>query len=532
MPPRILGTQTLAPLAARHLAPGQFRELVWTAARSHPSFLETVPLTPSLRDAVGKAVERVRGGLSPDEFAAARAAGPAPAARTRFPLADTPTLRSKSEDEGVFHDWIGAQLNAYPELKAAWFDLAATAPPSPQSLQELYDAARASVRRSFEAAHGEPPPPHLEALWSFQLLAGYGMQHGSERISFPRYLWDGRDQDGGGDKAAHFFCQGAYAAGLRYDRMFGTGAHADALESVVDRDNWNRIGDAILDADARAPFTIGPLEGRALGGPPQPKADYHPDFPPQADATPEEARAIRYAELLGALHEANDARSGLPFDVDRLGRHPEWDDPLARTEQTIPVLWGLSDPGVREELRANSEGAKAAVRLMRDPSARLNAPFDGTDNLTFAAYAQGPKGDWPSFYAQESTLLARLHSALLRTGEGAPKAAEHPPALTGSDALAVAAPHEAWARTVPPDVALEELLRKVGLAVDHLAVQDRERLAHYYANLCTRMIAYRIGETHAGAPRFEDHLNFARSQPAPVVAEHIANRLRAVAAQY
>ncbi len=529
MPPRILGVLNPGVVGVRQLRPGQFRALVDTAARSAPSFLEDAPFETSLKGALNRGVNLLRGERSADELAAARYPAREGTSEGGRPLAPCPELRAGSEEEGVFHRWFDAQFDANPELRAAFLALPDRFTAVPDTLEAVFATARQGVREAWQAQHGAPPPPHQEVLWAFMVLAAHGMLHDPRGIPFPRYLWDGRDCDGGGDKAAHFFCQGTYAAALLYDRRFGSGQVADALESVVDRDNWNGVADAVLAADAGTPLQIGPLAGGALAGPPQPRADYHGDFRPPSDATPVEARALRYAELLGAVHEANDTRSGFAYEVEKLGRHPELEDPLARSEHTAHLLWGLADSGVREELRANAEGARAAMRLMRDPSALLNAPHDGTNGLTFAAYARGPKGDFPTFYGEESKLLGRLSSAKLGRERG-PSGL-----LTGSDGLPTAEPHVAWARGAGKDAALAELERKVSQVVSKLGDTDRERLAHYYASFCTRMVNHRVGDTldvDPAAPRFDDHLQFARWQPADIVAEHIINRLRAVAAQH
>jgi hypothetical protein len=467
-------------------------------ARIGDEFARTDKGRPKLEPGAGRTLSEVFGAAFP------KAALPKPGSAP-IGLVHVDELE-KLDDLRGYGAWLLAQFARIPEARRAFEAIkrVVRGPAPPATVAAL-------IARSFEVAdqelgarlEGDPNRDHAVALITLFALSGHAMPFhhlGSAAGEFPPYLSDGREIDAGFDKTQHLLNQAMFSYVLLYDRFFSSGEIATRFEGLIDRENYDGRVDQVLDVHHGRGFRVGPLHPSTVLPPTEPPLI----FPRAVDLSPDEDRAARYTERVGALHElhtTNQPELG-KWSAQDLGKAPGMGDPRAPLANTIYVTSGLGDAGVRNELESNYLGGLLGIALMRNPRAALSLtiPYDGDWGWAHRPYGPGLL-TWPEYCGIEAAMIARVLPASRTRGDRSAKV------------------QQSRAESLGLEGASSNLETQAQKLVAALA-NDRPRLASYYANFCIRHLAVGVGDSSDKAPTYEGHYQWAMNEKLETVAEH------------
>ena len=450
-------------------------------------------------------------------------------------------------EPAAFACWARDQVDGLPEVRRTFDAIAGMvrSDDPPLTVTELFERSRSCAEASVpidSPLRTGPGAEHNLITVTLLALGGHSIPlDGSVADLFPRFLPDGRPNDAGTDKTQHFFAQAMFAWVTLFDRSFGDGSLARQFEVTVDRSNWDGGAEAILDAHHARPFSAGSMLPGAVADVPSQLEG--PSFPQPDDLSYDERRAVRYTELLGAVHEHRTKREfwpgaeagSLPWEQlgsRRLGQRPQLENPLQRVESAFHVYSGPADAGVRSELEANRLGALMAVALMRDPKAKITVPHDQPMGWGYQPLRPGrPLPGFASYFAEEMSMLARLGFSKGVSSQGRSAVADLDPRREAQ---------RTFAEAKGDAESFEVLQGAISTAVDQLAKSDREALAGYYAGFCVRQLRWGIGDVPTletfekrarnelgGPPIYQDHHHFGLTQSAQQVTRAILERVEA-----
>lgn len=344
--------------------------------------------------------------------------------------------------EAVFRSWVADRIapkTGVPHVSKTFFGLVdAVRSQKPEKVGELLELALELARAEVAKIPGVTSEPraraHLELGTALIALSGHALRTAAAKQpetfvfqSFPKYLNDGRAVDDGWDKCCHLLNQMMFSYVTLYDREYGDGALHAAFHAVAQGMDEGgiaaQIGQVYDDNKGRS----GPLLKHARPAPPD---THHIYFPRPTGMSPAEAEAYDGAVRVGDAHEHLTTRHGgySPSDLGMATTAEPW------MEDTRHVLSGLRDPGLRNELFANRQGAYLGVTAFRDPTQPLaiahdhgngwpNGPYvrDGAgQDVGFAPYptlalTAARRGALTKALKKDAALAGPLLSAIVKT---------------------------------------------------------------------------------------------------------------------
>lgn len=386
----------------------------------------------------------------------------------------------------VMEYWVEVQRQEQPDVRAVFDALTeripAEKPTTVRALVDLaLDVAQETVPKGARWATLGSAQSHYTTMMALAALAGHA--YTSDKLStvksFPKYISAGGEDMDGRDKARHVVNQALLSYLARFDEHFDSGDMANLLHVGVTAMDPHGIADAIGRAyEAVKGRAVGLLPGTTIA---PVEEGTIPFFERPQDLSSDEARAYDTVVRMGDIYEdastkhKDSARAG--YDVASLGKHPEWEDPLARVDHTANMFHGLADRGVTRDLTADRVGAYLGLQLFRDPSSVPPIAFDDGPAWKNQPFAPGPRGTLTQYFDAEARLWSKL--------DGGP--------TTGATR--------------------ESLLLRMHALVDDLAATDRDTLSKLYANFAVRQLAYNVpfGEGPGESPDFDTHQEFART---------------------
>lgn len=336
--------------------------------------------------------------------------------------------------EAVFKTWVADRINpdgGTPHVAQTFLGLVgAVRTQAPKRVGELLDLALELARAEVAKIPGVTSEPraraHLELGTALIALSGHALRTGASKLPenfiferFPKYLNDGRAADDGWDKCCHLLNQLMFSYVTLYDQEYGDGALHAAFHATADGVDEGGIAAKIAAVYDQNRGRSGPFLKSARPAPPDAHEIY---FPRPTDLTAREAQAYDGAVRVGDAHEHLTTRHG-GYSVEELGMatHAEpW------MEDTRHVLSGLRDPGLRNELFANRQGAYLGVQLFRDPSAPPVIAHDRGDGWPNGPYASDGKGQDVGFDPYPTRELTAARRAALTKAVGKDKALAAP----------------------------------------------------------------------------------------------------------
>lgn len=325
--------------------------------------------------------------------------------------------------EAVFKTWVADRISlggSTPHVAQTFLGLVgAVRSTKPKRVGELLDLALELARAEVAKLPGVTSEPraraHLELGTALIALSGHALRTGASKLPenfiferFPKYLNDGRAVDDGWDKCCHLLNQLMFSYVTLYDQEYGDGALHTAFHATAAGMDEGGVSAAIAKVYDQNRGRSGPFLKTARPAPPDTHEIY---FARPTDLSPREAQAYDGAVRVGDAHEHLTTRHG-GYALQDLGMatHAEpW------MEDTRHVLSGLRDPGLRNELFANRQGAYLGVQLFRDPSATpviAHDRGDGWPNGPYTADGHGQDVGFDPYPTRELTAARR--GALLK----------------------------------------------------------------------------------------------------------------------